>query len=114
MADFRFDNNTADDMVPCAWPLPRDSSTWTAVDLLHSSAGVLAGAPHLYYRGADNAHLSDELLRVAMLPNLRRRLADTEQQTVDEARAAGHTWAEIGEQLGVTKQAASLRYGTAK
>jgi hypothetical protein len=112
MADFRFDNNTADDMVPCAWPLPRDSSTWTAVDLLHSSAGVLAGAKQICVPSEE--WLSGELARVAVLPQLRRLLADTEQQIVDEARAAGHTWAEIGEQLGVTKQAASLRYGAAK
>jgi hypothetical protein len=34
-------------------------------------------------------------------------------QTVQEARAAGSTWAEIGTALGTSRQAAQERYGDA-
>jgi hypothetical protein len=33
------------------------------------------------------------------------------QQAVDEARAAGHSWREIGDVLGTTRQAAFQRFG---
>lgn len=45
---------------------------------------------------------------------LARRIADAaealERAAVAQARAEGHTWAEIGEQFGMTKQAAQQRY----
>lgn len=33
------------------------------------------------------------------------------QQAVDQARAAGHSWREIGDVLGTTRQAAFQRFG---
>lgn len=38
-------------------------------------------------------------------------VGDTLQALVDQARAAGHTWAEIGELLHVSRQAAFQRFG---
>lgn len=44
-----------------------------------------------------------------------RTMTDLAQQTlqhlVDEARAAGHTWQQIGDVLGTTRQAAYQRFG---
>ena len=41
----------------------------------------------------------------------KRQLADFERRAVQRHRAAGRTWAEIGQALGVTRQAAWERYG---
>lgn len=40
----------------------------------------------------------------------RRKLDEQITEMVGKARAAGETWAAIGEQLGVTTQAAHQRY----
>jgi hypothetical protein len=46
-----------------------------------------------------------------------RTMSDLAQQTlqhlVDEARASGHTWQQIGDVLGTTRQAAFQRFGGA-
>lgn len=36
------------------------------------------------------------------------------QQSVDDARAGGMTWAQVGQVLGVTRQAAWERFGGAR
>lgn len=45
-----------------------------------------------------------------------RTMTELAQQTlqhlVEEARAAGHTWQEIGDALGTTRQAAFQRFGS--
>jgi hypothetical protein len=56
------------------------------------------------------------LLRIAVAVDKSRELSRLGDHLVvhfvDEARAAGHSWAEIGEQLGVSKQAAQQRFVT--
>ena len=41
-------------------------------------------------------------------------VADYSQARVDDARAAGASWAEIAERLGVSRQAAHKRFGGKK
>jgi hypothetical protein len=48
---------------------------------------------------------------VAMVRSLARVVEDGMREAVQQARQAGHTWAEIGELLGTTRQAAFQRFG---
>jgi hypothetical protein len=54
----------------------------------------------------------DALTRLALLAALARLTSAIERAAVAEARAGGHPWAAIGNQLGVTKQAVARRFGT--
>jgi hypothetical protein len=59
---------------------------------------------------ADNAH--GEVMRaIAATRSLEMIVQDTLRALVGQARAAGHTWAEIGELLRVSRQAAFQRFG---
>jgi hypothetical protein len=64
--------------------------------------------------------LADAVARVGTGPSLAALAAaqdlatvagEAMQQAVDEARAAGHSWREIGDVLGTTRQAAFQRFG---
>lgn len=58
-------------------------------------------------------HVPAELNTVRLAARM-RAVADTAlQQCVDRARAAGHTWQEIGDALGTSRQAAFQRFGKA-
>jgi hypothetical protein len=61
-----------------------------------------------------DAASADPLARLATASTIAADLTDTSDQLVghfvDQCRAAGRTWAEISEALGVTKQAAHKRY----
>ncbi|MDJ0954695.1 MAG: hypothetical protein QNJ81_13540 [Acidimicrobiia bacterium] len=48
------------------------------------------------------------------LETLDEFVADYSQARVDDARAAGASWAEIADKLGVTRQAAHKRFGGKK
>jgi len=48
---------------------------------------------------------------VAVVRSLARVVEDGMREAVQRARQAGHTWAEIGELLGTTRQAAFQRFG---
>ncbi len=48
---------------------------------------------------------------VAVIRSLARLVEDGMREAVQLARQAGHTWAEIGELLGTTRQAAFQRFG---
>lgn len=48
---------------------------------------------------------------LAAVVRRRQALEDEIRLTVSAARAAGLTWAQLGAALGVTRQAAQLRYG---
>ena len=48
---------------------------------------------------------------VAVVRSLARVVEDGMREAVQQARQAGHTWAEIGELLGTTRQAAFQRFG---
>jgi len=51
------------------------------------------------------------LQTVAVVRSLARVAEDGMREAVQQARRAGHTWAEIGELLGTTRQAAFQRFG---
>lgn len=59
-----------------------------------------------------DGHPSGQLLRaIAATRSLETIVDDTLRALVEQARAAGHTWAEIGEILHVSRQAAFQRFG---
>ena len=61
-----------------------------------------------------DAASTDPLVRLATASAMAADLTETSDSLVghfvDQCRAAGHTWAEISDALGVTKQAAHKRY----
>lgn len=67
-------------------------------------AGLLSQAA-----GAPGAH--SDLALVRMAADLHRLANATLNSAVDRARDAGRTWQEIGDVLGVTRQAAFQRFG---
>lgn len=61
---------------------------------------------------ADEDESSGQVMRaIAATRSLDVIVDDTLRALVEQARAAGHTWAEIGELLHVTRQAAFQRFG---
>lgn len=63
-------------------------------------------------RGGD---ASDQVMHaIAATRSLDLIVEDTLRALVDQARAGGRTWAEIGEALHVTRQAAFQRFGTGR
>jgi hypothetical protein len=61
---------------------------------------------------ADDDGSDGQVMRaIAATRSLDMIVEDTLRALVDQARAAGHTWAEIGELLHVTRQAAFQRFG---
>jgi hypothetical protein len=63
-------------------------------------------------RGADAAEDGSVTAAIAATRSLGMLVEDTLHALVQQARAEGHTWAEIGELLHVTRQAAFARFGT--
>ncbi|MFC5179987.1 hypothetical protein [Actinomadura harenae] len=53
----------------------------------------------------------DALAGVAAAAEAVRRADDRLRGTVEAARASGRTWQEIGDVLGITRQAAFQRFG---
>lgn len=61
---------------------------------------------------ADESEAPGQVMRaIAATRSLDTIVQDTLRALVGQARAAGHTWAEIGELLHVTRQAAFQRFG---
>ncbi len=52
----------------------------------------------------------DDLVALAAAAQVLRTLADDVDARVFGARAAGFTWAEVGQALGMTRQAAQQRF----
>jgi hypothetical protein len=75
--------------------------TELAVGLLDAARGLVAELP---------GHRSP-LTAVAAAKELARTVDVALRETVDAARTAGHTWQEIGDILGTTRQAAFQRFG---
>ncbi len=83
--------------------------------------GVPASSPSLLTRVISAARVAmDEvppdaaltpLGAVAVIRSLARVVEDGLREAVQAARQAGHTWAEIGDLLGTTRQAAFQRFG---
>lgn len=61
---------------------------------------------------ADSAGDADPLEALSDLEVLDDFAADYAQARVDDARAAGASWAQIADRLGVTRQAAHKRFGS--
>lgn len=82
-----------------------------AVDMLHSHAGALQY--NLMDPSADPASANaGELLRSA---DFIRELADEAmREVVAVVRERGMSWTDIGQQLGISRQAAQQRFGAAK
>ena len=55
-----------------------------------------------------------DMRAIAATRSLDMIVEDTLRALVDQARAAGHTWAEIGELLHVSRQAAFQRFGAGR
>jgi hypothetical protein len=77
--------------------------TEPAVGLLDAARGFVAELPPTGHRSPLDA--------VGAAKELARSVEAALRETVDAARAAGHTWQEIGDVLGTTRQAAFQRFG---
>jgi uncharacterized protein DUF3887 len=86
---------------------------WSAGELLASSvrdtAARLAG--ELIRADAGPAGAGSPLGAMAAARELAAVTGEALQRAVDQARAAGHSWREIGDVLGTTRQAAFQRFG---
>jgi len=74
---------------------------------LGDTAAALADA----LRHGDEQHVPAELNTVRLATRMRAVADDALQQCVDRARSAGHTWQELGDALGTSRQAAFQRFG---
>ena len=74
---------------------------------LGDTAEALADA----LRHGGERNVPAELNTVRLAARMRAVADDALQQCVDRARAAGHTWQEIGDALGTSRQAAFQRFG---
>lgn len=63
-------------------------------------------------QGADTVEGDSVIAAIAATRGLGVIVEDTLHALVQQARAEGHTWAEIGDLLHVTRQAAFARFGT--
>lgn len=79
-----------------------------------TSAGDLADRLGHLILTADGAKDGDEQEPLALVARANRAhhvTRDLLQQSVSAARSAGHSWAAIGDVLGLTRQAAQQRFG---
>ncbi|MEH3131717.1 MAG: DUF3887 domain-containing protein [Mycolicibacterium neoaurum] len=79
-------------------------SPFAAAQLLHRRLGQLVAAPIL---GADH----DPLATVTIAREVKDDAESLLVAAVQQARAAGHTWQQVGDVLGITRQAAFQRFG---
>lgn len=101
----------------CHWTIPNGSVlNQTAADNLHAYAGGFA-QPYEEWRADGEREDTTDLKRqfrirqLGDVPILRAELDRAEQEAVNMARDAGVTWEQIGKALGVTRQAAYMRFG---
>lgn len=83
---------------------PRASDAWLADELGQGAAAVIDA---LRQRG----HVPAELNTVRLAARMRAVADAALAQCVERARAAGHTWQEVGDALGTSRQAAFQRFG---
>jgi hypothetical protein len=60
---------------------------------------------------AESAESASPLAAIAFIQGVATETGDGMQAAVQRARAAGRTWAEVGEVLGISRQAAFQRFG---
>lgn len=76
-------------------------------------AGWTDGAEHSVGEFADRDERRQFALRAAAAATEARQESDQWiKWMTDEARSAGASWQQIGDALGVTRQAAQMRFGT--
>ena len=72
---------------------------------------------HFSHAAAEASYLlrvtSEPLVAIRALSTIEVEAKKVLADMVEEARKANHTWAQIAEALGVTRQAAQARYGGA-
>lgn len=102
-------SETPPEMRPCPFKLPEGGERSRA-HMLHSHAATLAYNLHDYDGHADPEDTDPtQLLRTAKFV---RDLADEVlHDMAAHAREQGVTWQQMGDALGVTRQAAQLRFG---
>ncbi|AIF40668.1 hypothetical protein FA951_04030 [Dermacoccus nishinomiyaensis] len=84
-------------------PLPQELRGISEKSVEEAAARIMEG-----FRVQTHLFTKDELEGLAMLNNL---MSDTIKWVVAERRAKGDSWAQIGESLGISKQAAQQRFG---
>ena len=84
-------------------PLPQELRGISEKSVEEAAARIMEG-----FRVQTHLFTKDELEGLAMLNNL---MSDTIKWVVAERRAKGDSWAQIGEILGISKQAAQQRFG---
>lgn len=82
-----------------------------ADSLLAAELGETAAALADALRHGDARHVPAELNTVRIAARMRAVADSALQQCVDRARSAGHTWQEVGDALGTSRQAAFQRFG---
>ena len=100
----------AHDLTPTTRKAHIDSVTEDGTEPIELAAGLLDAARGFVAELPPTGHRSP-LDAVAAAKELARSVEAAMRQTVDDARAAGHTWQEIGDVLGTTRQAAFQRFG---
>ena len=78
---------------------------------LASALGDTAAALADALRHGGERHVPAELNTVRLAARMRAVADDALRQCVDRARSAGHTWQEVGDALGTSRQAAFQRFG---
>src|SRR5579884_2389848 len=78
--------------------------------LLLTNVELVAGV----LRAGDDGSGGHVMRAIAATRSLDMIVEDTLRALVEQARSAGHTWAEIGELLHVSRQAAFQRFGGAR
>jgi hypothetical protein len=91
----------ADDPPPAD---PASADAWLAAEL-GATAAALTDALR------QGGHVPAELNTVRLAARMRSVADAALQQCVERARAAGHTWQEVGDALGTSRQAAFQRFG---
>jgi hypothetical protein len=107
---------------PCPWPTHyrKPGTGGRASDALHALAGSLAFTYDDHAadaKGLDRepTHPQDwHAGRVRDLAVIRAEMERAEREVIDDARAAGLSWQQIGVQLGMSRQAAQQRFGGKK
>jgi hypothetical protein len=72
--------------------------------------GVTEMAVSTALDGLDQQMIDDPLAALAVITRMRRELAEREKRAVFRALET-HSWREVGDALGVSKQAAFQRFG---
>ena len=74
--------------------------------------------PHFSQRAAEAVYIfratREPLIALRALAVITEEADKVTRAAVEESRESGHTWAEIADALGVTRQAVQRRYGSAR